>query len=615
MNEDATGSVSALIAACDWAATPLGPPAAWPPSLRTVVDLIAASPLAMAVLWGEALIQIPNAAFLRQADETAAVGGSARCAGPASPIDRRLCDRALAGEATIAERRHGETRLALAYSALRDESGAIAGVLVTATPAQPAQTGNALVRLMSEERARLAIAASATGAWAWDARSNEATWDECYHAMYGFEPDAPRTHEAWLGRLHPEDRDRVVARLAAVRHTPGDDEWDIEFRAVVPGRGIVWMQGLGRAVRDADGTLRSMTGINLDITGRKQVEQRLRASEEQLRLFFAYAPAAAAMFDREMRYIAASRRWLSDFGLPADITGRSHYDVLPEIPAHWRAIHRRCLAGAVEVSEEDRFERADGSVQWLKWQVHPWRSDVGEIGGIIIVSEDITDARRWRERQQVLVGELQHRTRNLITVVESIAQQTVRGADSLAAFLAQFSARLRSLGRVQSLLSRADRQPITIEALIHMELAALGADAGGARTVVAGPEVRLRKRDVQTFALAIHELATNACKYGALAAERGRLSVTWQVENGPGAPPQLALEWAESGIEQPFGGAAPRPGYGWTLIESGLSYSLSAQTSLELRADAFRCSIRLAVEDSGVPGPYTISGSPGSPPH
>jgi PAS domain S-box-containing protein len=137
-----------------------------------------------------------------------------------------------------------------------------------------------------------------------------------------------------------------------------------------------------------------MTGDN-----RPRVVLRLRALEDQLRIFVEEAPVAIAMFDREMRYLAVSRRWLADYGLAGqDILGRSHYDVFPEIPERWKEIHRRCLAGAVERNDEDRFERADGSVQWLRWEISPWQSSAGfDYDGLIVYSEDITPRKQTEE--------------------------------------------------------------------------------------------------------------------------------------------------------------------------------------------------------------------------
>jgi two-component system CheB/CheR fusion protein len=117
-----------------------------------------------------------------------------------------------------------------------------------------------------------------------------------------------------------------------------------------------------------------------------------------------------------------------------------------------------------------------------------------------------------------------------MAVVQSIAQQTMETAGSLEDFKSRFDRRLAALSRVQGLLSRADNEPITVGALVGMELEALGSDERGDKVTLAGPEVRVRKSAVQMLSLAIHELATNALKYGALATENGRLSVIWRIE-------------------------------------------------------------------------------------
>ena len=120
----------------------------------------------------------------------------------------------------------------------------------------------------------------------------------------------------------------------------------------------------------------------------------------QLLLFLEHAPAAVAMFDREMRYIVASRRWLTDYGLDADVIGRSHYEVFPKLPERWKEAHRRCLAGENVVATEDRFIRADGRVRWQQWETRPWRDERGGIGGVIIFTQDITDKKLQEERRR-----------------------------------------------------------------------------------------------------------------------------------------------------------------------------------------------------------------------
>ena len=132
-----------------------------------------------------------------------------------------------------------------------------------------------------------------------------------------------------------------------------------------------------------------------------------------MRLFVEYSPASIAMFDRDMNYIVASKRYAADYELgDQELVGRSHYEVFPEIPERWKEIHRRCLACAVERAEEDPFPRKDGRTDWVRWEIHPWCQRDGEIGGIILFSEVVTERKRAEQA-------IQRRTAELTTLYQS----------------------------------------------------------------------------------------------------------------------------------------------------------------------------------------------------
>lgn len=199
---------------------------------------------------------------------------------------------------------------------------------------------------------------------------------------YEINPEVPErwkeTHRRGLAgerqRMEEDRYDRADGSLQWIR-------WEI----------IPWLAG--------DGAVGGIVMFYEDITPRRQAEAALRQSKELLQLFIAHAPAALAMFDREMRYVSASHRWLEENSLvERDIIGRSHYEIVPDIPERWKKAHQRGLAGETLRADEDRFERADGTVEWSRWEVIPWGASDGTIGGIILFAEDITKHRETDER-------------------------------------------------------------------------------------------------------------------------------------------------------------------------------------------------------------------------
>jgi PAS domain S-box-containing protein len=139
-------------------------------------------------------------------------------------------------------------------------------------------------------------------------------------------------------------------------------------------------------------------------TDRDRALEALRESEERLELFVEHAPAALAMFDNKMRYLHVSRRWITDYGLTdRAIIGLSYYDVFPDMPERWKEAHRRGLAGEVVSEEADRFERTGGTEQWIHWELRPWKDAKGQVGGILIFSEEITENKLAEEERQISI--------------------------------------------------------------------------------------------------------------------------------------------------------------------------------------------------------------------
>ncbi|MBP8322503.1 PAS domain-containing protein, partial [Pseudomonas aeruginosa] len=227
----------------------------------------------------------------------------------------------------------------------------------------------------------------------------------------------------------------------------------------------------------------------------------------------------------------------------------------------------------------------------------PYRGSDSRVDGVVVTFIDITQITRVERRHRILISELQHRTRNLLALVKNVARRTLGEGEPFK----RFDTRLAALDRVQGLLGETGGERIEFHDMMRRELEAVG---NGHQISLAGPPVPLRADRIQTLALAIHELATNAVKYGALNYDTGRLDIQWRLARQDSRE-VLVLDWVETGL--PVAPDASRRGYGRELIEHALGFTLAAKTTLAFRQDGIACHIEVPLEnDTGAaepPGP------------
>ena len=398
----------------------------------------------------------------------------------------------------------------------------------------------------------------------------------------------------WRELVHPEDREAVSGVMS--RAVAGETVI-VQYRVVRPAdRRVVHLRDTGFPIQGEDGVITNVAGIVQDVTDLERAAARLEAEKERFRTLAEGIPQLVWRSGDDGLWTWASPQWLAFTGQSQEQSrGRGWLDAIhpDDHEATVRAWEKARPHGRLDV--EHRVRRAaDGAWRWHAARSVPMRDAPGpdRAEGRVLewlgTMTDIEDLKRLQGQQQVLVAELQHRTRNLLAVVRNVARRSV-GA---SAERDEYDARLATLGRVQGFLSRSPGYTVPLADLVGAELAATGEGADG-KITVAGPAVELPGEGVQTVALALHELATNAIKYGALAQASGRLSVAWRVEGGDGAGPCLVIEWRESGVAMPDAGTPARRGYGSELITQALPYQLQAETALEFTHDGVWCRISL----------------------
>jgi two-component system CheB/CheR fusion protein len=343
---------------------------------------------------------------------------------------------------------------------------------------------------------------------------------------------------------------------------------------------------------------------------RGQAQLQLRDIEMRQRALIEGVPQLIWRADSQGNWTWSSPQWTRCTGLSPDESLQEGWlaAVHPDDRARAREAWRNAAADGMLDVEYRIGPVGNGPFRWFQTRATAIRNDDGGILEWLGTSTDIDELRQARERHKLLVAELQHRTRNLIGVVRSLSLMTARGCADLESFQTEFGERLGALSRVQGLLSRAEAEPITLAALLRMELEALGTSVSTGQIALQGPEIRLQSSVVQTFALAVHELATNALKHGALRTSGGRLDVSWQLQMQSPGETVLCLDWHETS-QDASAPPSPRPqsGYGRELLEQMLPYVLDARTEYAVTAAGAHCTIELPVHSDTTTGLPKVS--------
>jgi two-component system CheB/CheR fusion protein len=247
---------------------------------------------------------------------------------------------------------------------------------------------------------------------------------------------------------------------------------------------------------------------------------------------------------------------------------------------------------------EQRVERQDGTAHYLM-RILPYRTPESTVDGSLITFVDVTSIVRAEQHQRLLVDELNHRVKNMLTVVISLATNTLRRATTLEGFQEVFLGRIHALTAAYALLSRDGWSPIPVREILLEELRPF-MSGEPTNIVLTGPLVLLPPRAALALGMAAHELTTNAVKYGALSASDGNVEVNWSVEVSETVE-RLVLRWAERG-----GPTVPQPvrrGFGITLIERGFAHDVGGDVEVDFASSGIVATLRAPLPGKTKEGP------------
>ena len=440
----------------------------------------------------------------------------------------------------------------------------------------------------SEARLRLAQTAAGIASVDWDIADDHAVWSSNFVDVFGIAGDAglgKTPYELFIELVHPDDRARIDSMHVGVLKTGG--HFSEEFRIRRPDGEVRWIATRGEVLCDGEGRPHRLIGTNFDITERHRNEDKLKQSLAIIE--FANDAGEIGIWTKNMVVRAGTwdQRARSIFGLLSD-SDRINFKVFR------RAIHagdwdqvRLVLIQALKSGEkfalECRIRRPDDTVRWIRIRgqsdADPRTHRAATMTGIVF---DITERREREAHLRVLLRELTHRSKNLLAVVQAMARQTGGAATSVEDFQIQFSARLQSIAASHDLLVQEDWQGSFLTDIVHSQVGQF-ADTRGGRVTINGQNLQLKPEAAQHIGLALHELSTNASKFGALSNADGKVSISWSFTTIEAGVRRLQIVWRESGgppVVPPV-----RRGFGSRVTERIVAQALDGKVSLTFQPD------------------------------
>jgi PAS domain S-box-containing protein len=424
----------------------------------------------------------------------------------------------------------------------------------------------------SDTRLRMAQNLAGLATFEWNLKTGQFVCSENFRSLFLLPETSSVTPSALAALVHPDDQEQLASAMRRVRVSGGT--YDIEFRVLGPNQELRWIAGTGEALPDHEDTPTRIIGANYDVTAFKM------AAESNAQLAAIIQSSQDAVMS--MTPSGLIRTWNPGaeklFGFRADeIIGQSVKTLFPEKPEEeFHATYDGVLHGE-NVRRDVVSRRKDGTHIHVNVNVSPMYDAQGNLSGLSSIIRDISDQKENEEHLRLVMRELSHRSKNLLAVIQAMARQTARSSTDVEEFEKNYSQRLQALSASHDLLVNQNWHGAPLADLLRSILVPF-ADEGADRIDLNGPNLYVTPIAAQNLALSIHELATNASKYGALSVPQGRVKIEWSLVRNGHADEQVKIDWTETGgpeVNEPR-----RQGFGHIVIKKMVAQALDADVDL-----------------------------------